>query len=63
MTTADEPQPKHHRPVEVEGVPAEEHMDMADAAERVELDPEEQPNLADRLHQEAIADADTPEDR
>jgi len=33
-----------HDPVELEGVPAEEGVDEADAADRLDLDPEEQPN-------------------
>jgi hypothetical protein len=68
---------QERRPVEAEGVPAEEDVDMADAAERVDLDPEEQRNRPDqpgmtedeeRQYDEPpmerpIADADRPEDR
>jgi hypothetical protein len=40
--------PEHQeRPVEVEGVPDEEGISEADAAERVGLDPDEQPNRTD----------------
>lgn len=49
---------EEHRPVEVEGLPAEEDMTTADAAERVDLDPEEQVNRTDRT----IAEDDRPED-
>jgi len=35
------------RPVEVEGVPEGEHIDEGDAADRIDEDPEEQPNRRD----------------
>jgi hypothetical protein len=38
---------ENHRPVEAEGVPAEEDMNAADVGERVHLDPEKQTNLND----------------
>lgn len=39
--------PQDDRPVELEGVPNEENIDTADAVERLDLDPEEQPNRTD----------------
>jgi hypothetical protein len=50
----------HHdeRPVELEGVPAEEEISTADAAERVDEDPDEQVNRHD-----PVQDADDDEDR
>lgn len=38
------PEPPEDRPVELEGVPDEEGISAADAAERVERDPEDQDN-------------------
>ena len=38
------PQPPEDRPIELADVPAEEGISPADAAERVEQDPEEQDN-------------------
>lgn len=35
------------RPVEVEGVPETEGVEPADAADRVDMDPAEQPNYTD----------------
>ena len=35
------------RPVDLGGVPAEEGVTSADASERADLDPEEQPNRVD----------------
>ena len=35
------------RPIETEGAPAEEGISDADVADRVDLDPEEQPNRVD----------------
>ncbi len=35
------------RPIETEGVPAEEGISEADVADRVDLDPEDQPNRVD----------------
>jgi hypothetical protein len=66
-----------HRPVEVEGVPEEEELPGADVEERVDLDPEEQPNRPEQAdfdeaerrqyddppRQRTIADGDRPEDR
>ena len=46
------PQPPEDRPVEVEGVPAEEGVSTADAAERVDKDPEEQLNATDPARDE-----------
>jgi hypothetical protein len=43
------------RPVEAEGVPAEEQMPAADVSERVHEDPEEQENFTER-HPEAAGD-------
>ena len=39
--------PEDDRPIDVEGVPEEEDVDTADAADRVDLDPEEQENRDD----------------
>lgn len=39
--------PEDDRPVEIEGVPAEEGVDEADAVERLGLDPAEQENRPD----------------
>jgi hypothetical protein len=60
--------PKPNDPVELEGVPQEEDVSTADAAERVHRDPREQPNASgehyDRLRAAAlgIADRTDPED-
>lgn len=48
------------KPVEVEGVPAEEEISEADVAERIDADPEEVPNATDP---EGIADDDYPENK
>jgi hypothetical protein len=37
----------HPRPVELDGVPDEEQVSTADAAERIDEDPEDQPNRRD----------------
>jgi hypothetical protein len=34
-------------PIQAQGVPAEEHISSADVADRVDLDPEEEPNRLD----------------
>ena len=39
--------PQDERPIELEGVPSEEGVDPADVAERLDEDPEEQPNFTD----------------
>lgn len=39
--------PQDERPVELEGVPAEENIDSADAAGRLDDDPEAQPNFTE----------------
>lgn len=39
--------PDEERPLELGGVPGQEGVSAADAAERVEDDPEAQPNLTD----------------
>ena len=39
--------PERSRPVEIEGVPEEEGVSTADAAERVDEDPDEQRNRED----------------
>ncbi|MFC6287791.1 hypothetical protein [Nocardioides sp. GCM10027113] len=44
--TPEPPEPSD-RPVDVEAVPDEEGVSQADAAERVDLDPEEQDNATD----------------
>ncbi len=41
------PEPPEDRPVELEDVPAEEGISTADAAERLERDPEDQENQED----------------
>jgi hypothetical protein len=41
------PPSEHEPPVETEGAPAEEEIDEADVADRVDEDPEEQPNRVD----------------
>lgn len=46
--TADRPEP-----VRAEGVPEEEGMTDADVEERVDLDPDEQPNRTDQPDMEA----------
>ena len=55
--------PDEDRPVDVEGVPAEEGIDEADAAERLDQDPEEQENYprADE-RRAALTDPEDPED-
>jgi hypothetical protein len=40
--------PDEERPVDLEGVPPEEGFSTADAASRVELDPENQPNFTEQ---------------
>jgi hypothetical protein len=39
--------PQDERPIELEGVPGEEDIDPADAADRLDDDPEAQPNFGD----------------
>jgi len=52
--------PDDERPVDVEGVPAEEDISVADAAERIDLDPEDQPLRRDPVQSEGPAsDSDT----
>jgi len=46
----------HERPVEIEGVPAGEEVSEADAAERVDEDPDEQENRVDPVWDETTAD-------
>ena len=48
MTTKPEPSDRHDRPIDLEGVPDEEEISEADAAERVERDPDEQENQEER---------------
>lgn len=48
MTNVPDPTgPQRDRPVQVEGVPAEEGISEADVAERVDEDPEHQVNRRD----------------
>ncbi|MBB3044159.1 hypothetical protein [Nocardioides soli] len=68
---------EEHRPVDAPGVPDEEDLSRADVAERVDLDPDEQPNRPEqadfdeaerRQYDEPpvdrpIAESDRPEDR
>jgi hypothetical protein len=42
----------HERPVELEGVPEGEEISTADAAERIDEEPEEQENRRDRVWSE-----------
>lgn len=51
MTATPEPPEPSDRPVDVESVPDEEGVSQADAAERVDLDPEEQHNATDPDHE------------
>lgn len=46
MTTTPAPEPDD-RPLDLEGVPAEEGISEADAAERLDQDPETQQNRED----------------
>jgi hypothetical protein len=39
----------HERPMSIDGLPGEEGVSTADAADRVDLDPEEQPNRTDAV--------------
>jgi hypothetical protein len=39
--------PQDERPIDLEGVPDEEEIDPADAAGRLDDDPEAQPNFTD----------------
>jgi hypothetical protein len=67
---------EERRPVDVEGTPAEEDLSVADAADRVDLDPDEQANRSDQPGvsaeerrqfndppERSIADSHDPEDR
>jgi len=67
---------EEHRPLDVKGAPAEEDLSVADAADRVDLDPDEQVNRPDQPGvseeerrqfndppERSIADSDHPEDR
>jgi hypothetical protein len=47
MTVTPEPPEPTDRPLDLGGVPDAEDVSAADAAERVELDPEEQKNRTD----------------
>ena len=44
--------PERSRPVQIEGVPEEEDVSTADAAERIDEDPEEQQNRKDPVWSE-----------
>jgi hypothetical protein len=46
----------HERPIEIPGLPEGEEISPADAAERVDEDPEEQQNRVDRVWSETAAD-------
>jgi hypothetical protein len=48
----------HERPVEIEGVPEGEEVSVADAAERLDEDPDEQENRRDPVWSESAADSD-----
>ncbi len=45
-------------PIQPEGVPAEEELSSADVADRVDLDPEEQPNRIDPVQGGSPPDRD-----
>ena len=45
-------------PIEPEGVPAEEGVSQADVADRVDLDPEDQPNRTDPVQGGSPQDRD-----
>ncbi len=51
--------PDEDRPVEIEGVPAQEGIDAADAVDRLDEDPDEQVNFPDseRLESDPEPDA------
>lgn len=44
----------HERPIDLGGVPAEEGINPADAEERLDVDPEEQVNRAERLGEDDL---------
>jgi hypothetical protein len=46
----------HERPVEIDGVPPGEEISEADAAERVDEEPEDQDNRVDPVWSETSAD-------
>lgn len=46
----------HERPVEIEDVPSGEEVSEADAAERVDEDPDDQENRVDPVWSETSAD-------
>jgi hypothetical protein len=46
----------HERPIELPGVPEGEEISPADAAERVDEDPDEQQNRVDPVWSETAAD-------
>jgi hypothetical protein len=48
----------HERPMSIDGAPAEEDVSMADAADRVDLDPEDQPNRTDPVQGGAVQPED-----
>lgn len=48
--------PREERPVELEGVPAEEGISEADVSERLDNDPEEQVNKPDQDNRDGIAE-------
>lgn len=50
-------------PIDLEDVPPEEDIDPADAADRLDQDPEEVPNRAEVEEPVSLAEAQTPEDR
>lgn len=55
---------RQERPLDLVGVPEEEGIDPADAAERVDEDPEEVPNRRDVPDDPvSLAEETTPEDR
>lgn len=55
--------PDEDRPVEVEGVPLEEGIDEADAAERLGTTPEEQENYPDADERRVeLTDPDDPDE-
>lgn len=54
--------PDEDRPVDVDAVPDEEGIDEADAADRLDEDPEEQENFQDSERRVALTDPDDPDE-
>ena len=54
-------EPKDQQPLDLGGVPDEEDVSEADAAERLDLDPEEQENFTEKHGQRTQVNQDEPE--